>query len=309
MKKINLLKSWVEDWEYVYKEAENLQVLTELAIESQDSNYIAEIQTEYDALCKHYLQLKMQTFFTNNVDSANVFLSIQTGAGGMESCDWVKLLLRLYLRWCERKNFSVKELDIQDAEGGIKSAFLEITGNFAYGYLKAETGIHRLVRISPFDSNRRRHTTFASVHALPILNDDITVDIRPEDIRVDTYRSSGAGGQHVNKTDSAVRITHLETGIIAQCQNERSQLKNRQIAMKILKSKLYTHYEKEKAEKQKETLSKKADIAWGNQIRSYVFHPYNLVKDHRTNIEKTDAQRVMDGDIDNFIEAFLESNV
>ncbi|XP_060081219.1 peptide chain release factor 2-like [Ylistrum balloti] len=219
------------------------------------------------------------------------------------------MLLRLYLRWCEDKKFTVKELDIYLTEQGIKMVLLEVLGDYAYGYLRTETGVHRLVRLSPFDSSNRRHTTFASVHAYPVLDDTINIDIRPDDIRVDTYRSSGAGGQHVNKTDSAVRITHLKTGIVAQCQNERSQIKNKQVAMNILKSRLYDHYEREKKSRIEKESEKKADIAWGHQIRSYVLHPYNLVKDHRTNKESNDPQKVLDGGIDDFIEAYLEKNI
>ncbi len=309
LKEINTLKQWSQSWNSVVQDADNLRVLYDLVEETNEDSYKNEVLEGYKNLQLEYGKLKMQTFFSSKRDDSNVFLSIQTGAGGTESCDWVSLLLRLYIRWCDRKNFTVKELDIQSSEGGIKSALLEVQGQYVYGHLRAETGVHRLIRISPFDSSKRRHTTFASVHALPILGSDIEVHVRAEDIRVDTYRSSGAGGQHVNKTDSAVRITHLETGIVVQCQNERSQMKNKQTAMKILQSKLYEHYEKKKKEKQEQSSEKKQDIAWGSQIRSYVFHPYNLVKDHRTNVEKTNVEKVMDGDIDDFIEAYLEKHV
>lgn len=239
-------------------------------------------------------------------DKASVFLTIHSGAGGTEACDWVTMLLRMYTRWAERHDYPTEIVDILEAEGGIKSVTLSITGEYAYGYLKTESGIHRLVRISPFDSNKRRHTSFASVFSSPVIEDDIDVEIRPEDIRVDTYRAAGAGGQHVNKTDSAVRITHLETGIVAQCQNERSQFKNKSMAMKVLKSRLYDHYRKEKDQEKAERESSKKDIAWGNQIRSYVFHPYNMVKDHRTKYEVGNIQAVMDGDLDPFIHEFLK---
>ncbi len=310
LKQITSLKNSVSQWEKILQDTENLETLCELAKESDDSNeYSNEIQQEYEQLIHDFQQLKIYTFFSNEIDINNSYLSVQTGAGGTESCDWVKLLYRLYIRWCEKKQFSVKELDIQPSEGGIKSVLLEIKGEYAYGQLKAETGIHRLVRLSPFDSSNRRHTTFASVHALPILNDTTTIEIKPEEIRVDTYRSSGAGGQHVNKTDSAVRITHIETGIVVQCQNERSQIKNKQTALKILRSRLFDHYEQKKQEERNALSPKKLNISWGSQIRSYVFHPYNLVKDHRTNRETSDTQKVMDGEIDHFIEAYLESIV
>ena len=309
IKQINSLKSTITQWETILQEIENLETFCELVQENNSSSYSDEIQQEYNTLIQKFSQLKIYMFFSNEIDINNSYISIQTGAGGTESCDWVTLLLRLYIRWCERKQFKVKELDIQSSEGGIKSVLLEVQGEYAYGYLKAETGIHRLVRISPFDSSNRRHTTFASVHALPILQDITIIDIRPEEIRVDTYRSSGAGGQHVNKTDSAVRITHLETGIVVQCQNERSQIKNKQTALKILQSRLFDYYEQKKQEERSSLSPQKLNISWGSQIRSYVFHPYNLVKDHRTNIEMTDVQKVMDGEIDSFIEAYLESIV
>jgi len=240
------------------------------------------------------------------VDEADAFLTIHSGAGGTEACDWVSMLLRMYTRWAELQEFSVETLDLMEAEGGIKSITLQVKGLYAYGLLKGETGVHRLVRISPFDSGGRRHTSFASVYSSPVLEDDIEIEIRPEDLRVDTYRSSGAGGQHVNKTDSAVRITHLETGIVVQCQNERSQHKNRAMAMKILRSRLYEYYrDKQEEEKEKKSAEKK-EIAWGSQIRSYVFQPYTLVKDHRTKYEVGNINSVMDGFIDPFIEEYLK---
>jgi peptide chain release factor 2 len=238
-------------------------------------------------------------------DPLSAFLTIHSGAGGTEACDWVSMLLRMYTRWAESHDYSTAILDMLEAEGGIKSVTVEITGQYAYGFLKSETGIHRLVRISPFDASSRRHTSFASVFASPVIDDTIEVEIKSEDLRIDTYRAGGAGGQHVNKTDSAVRITHLPTGIVVQCQNERSQHKNKAMAMKVLRSRLYEHYrEQQEAEREKQE-SQKKEIAWGNQIRSYVFHPYSMVKDHRTKVESGNVQAVMDGDIDRFIESYL----
>ena len=238
--------------------------------------------------------------------SSSAFLTVHSGAGGNEANDWVAMLLRMYTRWAERRGYTVDILDILEAEGGIKSVTVQVNGAYAHGYLKAETGIHRLVRISPFDSNARRHTSFASVFAFPVLDDTIDVDIRPEDIRVDTYRAGGAGGQHVNKTDSAVRITHLPTGIVVQCQNERSQYKNKAFAMKVLRSRLYEHYKSERDKDREKMGQEKKDISWGNQIRSYTFQPYTLVKDHRTKHEVGNIQAVMDGEIDSFIEEYLK---
>jgi len=241
-------------------------------------------------------------------DPMNAIMTIHAGAGGTEAQDWAEMLLRMYLRWAERKDFSTAIIDYQPGdEAGVKSVSLTIEGEYAYGYAKAEIGIHRLVRISPFDSGARRHTSFASVFVYPEVDDEITIDIDENDLRIDTYRSTGAGGQHVNKTDSAVRITHLPTGIVVQCQNERSQHKNKAMAMKFLKSRLYEIEIQEQRKKIDELNKTKKDIAWGSQIRSYILHPYKLVKDHRTNLEAGNANRVLDGDIDDFIEAYLLS--
>ena len=234
-----------------------------------------------------------------------MFLTIHSGAGGTEACDWTNMLYRMYMRWAERHGFSTEIMDLLEAEGGIKSVTVQVTGEYAHGYLKGETGIHRLVRISPFDSSARRHTSFASVYVSPVIEDDIEVDIKPDDLRVDTYRASGAGGQHINKTDSAVRLTHFPTGIVVQCQNERSQHKNRATAMKILKSRIYEYYREEREKEQEKNAAEKKDISWGHQIRSYVFQPYTMVKDHRTKKETGNIQAVMDGDLDPFIEDFL----
>ncbi|MDR2663674.1 MAG: peptide chain release factor 2, partial [Treponema sp.] len=243
---------------------------------------------------------------SGEVDRNGCFLTIHSGAGGTEACDWAGMLYRMYLRWAERRGFSVEEVDMLEAEGGIKSATCKIEGDYAYGYLKGESGVHRLVRISPFDANARRHTSFASVYAFPILDDSIEVDIRSEDLRVDTYRSGGAGGQHINKTDSAVRFTHLPTGIVAACQSERSQTMNRATAMSMLKARLYEYYRQEKEKENERFAQEKKDISWGNQIRSYVFQPYTLVKDYRTKAESGNIQAVMDGDIDMFIGEYLK---
>jgi peptide chain release factor 2 len=239
------------------------------------------------------------------VDRNAAFLSVHAGAGGTEACDWAEMLYRMYSRWAERRGFAIELIDLLEAEGGIKSVTAQISGDYAYGYLKAESGIHRLVRISPFDANARRHTSFASVFAFPVLDDSIDLDIKPEELRIDTYRAGGKGGQKVNKTDSAVRITHIPTGIVVQCQNERSQYKNKSFAMSVLRSRLYTFYREKKEEENERFAAEKKDISWGNQIRSYVFQPYTMVKDHRTKFEVGDIQAVMDGKIDEFIDSYL----
>ncbi len=239
-------------------------------------------------------------------DSASAFATVHSGAGGTEANDWVQMLLRMYTRWAERHGYTVEIIDLLEAEGGVKSATIQVNGDYAYGYLKAESGVHRLVRISPFDSAARRHTSFASVFVFPVLDDTIDLDIKPEELRIDTYRAGGAGGQHVNKTDSAVRITHLPTGIVVQCQNERSQYKNKAFAMKVLRSRLYEHYREERDKEREKLQSEKKEIAWGSQIRSYTFQPYTLVKDHRTKWEVGNIQAVMDGEIDPFVEAYLK---
>ena len=242
-------------------------------------------------------------------DSRDAILTIHPGAGGTESNDWAQMLLRMYLRYCERAGFHTTILDEQPGEAaGLKSATVEVTGNYVYGYLKAEIGVHRLVRISPFDFNSRRHTSFASVFVYPEVEEDDEIEINSQDLKIDTFRASGAGGQHVNKTDSAVRITHLPTNIVVTCQSERSQHRNRDNAMKILRARLYQKKKEEEDQKRQELEESKMDIAWGSQIRSYVFHPYNMVKDHRTNVETSNTQAVMDGDIDKFVEAYLLSN-
>lgn len=267
-----------------------------------------EIRGNLEKQKKRFENLKFLELLSDEFDTKPAFLTIHSGAGGTEACDWVSMLLRMYTRWAEQKGFKIEILDLLEAEGGIKSVTLQVTGEYAYGYLKSESGIHRLVRISPFDSGARRHTSFASVYVSPVIEDEVEFEIKPEDIRVDTYRAQGAGGQHVNKTDSAVRITHHETGIVVQCQNERSQHKNKATAMKVLRSRLYEYYKHEQEKEKEQKLQEKKDISWGNQIRSYVFHPYTMVKDHRTKKETGNIQAVMDGNIDEFIEEYLRYN-
>jgi len=277
--------------------------LTDGADDSQDAR---EIMESLDKLSADIDAFELSTLLSGPNDTKNGILTIHPGAGGTESQDWAEMLFRMYNRWSERKGYAVTLLDYQAGEeAGLKSATLEIKGEFAYGYLKAESGVHRLVRISPFDANKRRHTSFVSVYVYPEVDEEINIEIHEEDLRIDTYRSSGAGGQHVNKTSSAVRITHLPTNIVVQCQNERSQIKHRATAMMLLKSRLYQLELEEQRKKQAQFEKTKKKIEWGSQIRSYVFHPYNMVKDHRTDTETSNIQVVMDGDIDMFINAFL----
>jgi peptide chain release factor 2 len=299
------LKGTYEPWEELKKRFRDAKELYELAVDEEDQSLEAEIRDTLSSLRERYEKLRMLQLLGEENDSLSAFLTIHSGAGGTEACDWVNMLLRMYTRWAENHDFKSEIIDLLESEGGLKSVTLEVTGEYAYGLLKSESGIHRLVRISPFDASRRRHTSFASVFASPVIDDTIEVEIKPEDLRIDTYRSGGAGGQHVNKTDSAVRITHLPTGIVVQCQNERSQHKNKALAMKVLRSRLYEHYQQEREEEREKIENEKKEIAWGNQIRSYVFHPYSMVKDHRTKEETGNVQSVMDGEIDPFIESYL----
>ncbi len=301
------LKDKIDFYKDTLKRVEDVEVLLELANEEQDESIVNEINNDIKLLAKEIDTLRINTLLSGEYDNNNAIVSIHSGAGGLEAQDWAEMLLRMYKRWCEKKGFSTETLDIlPDKEGGIKSATLLIKGQNVYGYLKSEKGVHRLVRISPFDSSGRRHTSFASIDVFPELNDDIDIEISPSDLRIDTYRAGGAGGQHVNTTDSAVRITHIPTGIVAQCQNERSQHSNKATAMRMLKSKLIELKEMEHKEKIEDLQGKYNEIAWGSQIRSYVFHPYNLVKDHRTNAEIGNINSVMDGDIDLFINEYLK---
>ena len=305
MGELKALKNRYEPWKELRAGIEDLQTLLELSAEEKDESQTPEIESTLKNLRSRYEKQKTLELMGGEVDRNGCYLTVHSGAGGTEACDWSQMLLRMYLRWAEKKGFSAEELDMLEAEGGIKSATVRIDGDFAYGYLKGESGVHRLVRISPFDSNARRHTSFASIYVFPVIDDTIEVEIRPEDLRVDTYRSGGAGGQHVNKTDSAVRFTHLPTGIVVACQNERSQIKNRAIAMNMLKARLYEYYRLEKEKDNERFAQEKKDISWGMQIRSYVFQPYTMVKDYRTKTESGNIQAVMDGDIDIFIEDYL----
>ncbi len=302
------LKRLYEPWEEIVNSVEDLKELYDLAIEESEESYFEEIENSFKELTSTYEKLTVMELMGEETDSAGAYVTIHSGAGGTEACDWANMLYRMYFRWIEKSGFSYTLFEMQDSEGGIKSVSFEVKGEFTYGMLKGETGVHRLVRISPFDSNARRHTSFASVYVSPVIDDTIVVDIKPDDIRVDTYRASGAGGQHVNKTSSAVRLTHHESGLVVQCQNERSQLKNRALAMKVLKSRLYEYYKQIQDAKNAENSAEKRDIGWGNQIRSYVFQPYRMVKDLRTRHETANIQAVMDGNLDPFIESYLRYN-
>ncbi|MEM8549395.1 MAG: peptide chain release factor 2 [Verrucomicrobiota bacterium] len=305
----NLLKGAVKGIVDYQAKVEDLQALAELVDESEDdAELMAELQGTVDELLKEIDGLEIQSFLSGPMDNNAAILSVHAGAGGTESCDWADMLLRQYTRWAERRGFAVEILDISPGEeAGISSASLRIVGPYAYGYSKAERGVHRLVRISPFDSNKRRHTSFSSVDVIAEVADDIDIEIKDDDLRVDTYRASGKGGQHVNKTDSAVRMTHLPTGIVVQCQNERSQLKNRASAMKQLKSRLYEYEQDKKRSEMEKFYGEKGEIGWGNQIRSYVFQPYQMVKDLRTGVETGNIQAVQDGELDPFIHAWLRA--
>ena len=306
MREISSRREWVDAWQAIHHKFTELKELLELAEEEKDESIGNEIAADLKKLDKEISDLEFRKMLGDPDDQKNAIMTIHPGAGGTESQDWAQMLMRMYIRWFERKGYKYDILDLQAGEeAGIKSVSIEVTGPYAYGYLKAEAGVHRLVRISPFDFNKRRHTSFASVFVYPEIKDAVEVDVEEKDLRIDTYRASGAGGQHVNKTSSAVRITHIPTGIVVQCQNERSQHRNREAAMKILLSRLYQKKIEEENKKLAKIESSKRDIAWGSQIRSYVFHPYNMVKDHRTGYETSNVTAVMDGDLDDFIHAFL----
>ncbi len=303
----NREKQWVGPWTELSQKAEELKELADLLEVEPDPGLEEDWGRELERLEKGLDALELRTMLQGEEDGRDAIVTVQPGAGGTESQDWAEMLVRMYTRWGERRGYSVTVLDLQPGEeAGIKGATLEIKGDHAYGYLKAEKGVHRLVRISPFDAQSRRHTSFASVFIYPLVDDEIQVEINESDLRIDTYRASGAGGQHVNKTDSAVRITHLPTGIVTSCQQERSQHKNKSTAMKMLKAALYEHAMAAQQKEKDLVEATKTDIGFGHQIRSYVFQPYTMVNDHRTELKIGDVQRVMDGDIDEFIEAYLK---
>ncbi len=304
----NKLESTLQIWSGIDRELNDLDVLFDLAREAEDEQTLEEVKESLDRLASTVRSEEIRRMLGREEDRLNAILTIHAGAGGTEAQDWAEILLRMYLRWAEKRSYKTQILDFQPGEeAGIKSATVEMEGEYAFGYARAESGIHRLVRISPFDAAARRHTSFASVFVYPEVGDEIVIDIDEKDLRIDTYRSSGKGGQHVNKTDSAVRITHLPTGIVVQCQNERSQHKNKAMALKVLRSRLYEMKLQEQSDKMDELHKTKKDIAWGSQIRSYVLHPYKMIKDHRTNLEVGNTQKILDGDLDEFIEAYLIS--
>jgi len=302
------IKDKIDRYDNLNTRLEDVEILSEM-IEEDDEDSINEIIQEIRNIEKEVFDYKIELLLSGEYDRNNAILNLHAGVGGTDANDWTEMLLRMYTRWCEKKGYKVEMLNyLEGDEAGIKSVTLKVKGDFAYGYLKAEKGIHRLVRISPFNANGKRQTSFASIEVLPELTKDQDVEIRPEDIKVDTFRASGAGGQHVNKTESAIRITHLKTGIVVQCQDERSQLSNKETAMNLLKSKLIELKDRAHKEKIEDLTGDLKDMGWGSQIRSYVFHPYNLVKDHRTNEETSNITAVMNGEIDNFITAFLKDN-
>lgn len=310
LKEQSQIKDLLDEWNDLSGRLEELEVIEQLSEESHDKELEAEAERKTSSLLKRIEELEFKKILGEEDDKRNAIVSINAGAGGTEAQDWAEMLFRMYLRYCERHGFETRIMDLQEGdEAGIKSATFLANGQYAYGYLKGESGVHRLVRVSPFDSNNRRHTSFASVFVSPEIDDSIEVDIDEKDLRVDTYRASGKGGQHVNKTDSAVRLTHIPTGTVVSCQNERSQRQNKDRAMKMLRARLYELEKARQREKQDELNSTKKEIGWGSQIRSYVMHPYRMVKDHRTDYEDSDVDSVMDGELDEFIKEYLISAV
>lgn len=309
VERLKVLKRVVESWHQAERSCLDLSELLDMVDEHQ-ADSLRELAGDVQQVKKQVENLEFQRLFTDPFDPNNAIISINAGAGGTEACDWAQMLFRMYTRYCEQHDYSVQMIDVMEGEeAGIKSATFIAQGPYAYGYLKAESGVHRLVRISPFDSNKRRHTSFASVDVISEVDDVPEVEVREEDIRIDAYRAGGAGGQHVNKTSSAIRITHIATGIVVQCQNERSQGQNKAMALKVLKARLFERYRQEQEAELSKKYGPKKKIEWGSQIRSYVFHPYTMVKDHRTAVETSNGQAVMDGDLDEFIQAYLKRNV
>ena len=305
--KAHSTESRIQHFQSLIARADDIEVMMELAEEADDQSMVPEIREEFDKINADLETLRLTTLLTGEYDQCAAILSLHAGAGGTEAQDWTQMLYRMYTRFCERMGFTVKELDLLDGdEAGIKSVSFEVSGDYAYGYLKAERGVHRLVRISPFDANARRHTSFASLDVSPVIEDDGEIEIRPEDLRIDTYRASGAGGQHVNRTDSAVRITHIPTGIVVQCQNERSQVQNKEMCFRWLRARLAELKEQQRQEQMGEIKGELKKIEWGSQIRSYVFQPYTMVKDHRTGYEVGDINQVMDGNLEGFVTSYLQ---
>ncbi len=307
MKELKTLKGTVELGNQLKTQYEDIETLIEMGYEAEDAEMILEIRAELDSFIEEFEALRISTLLSEEYDKCNAILKLNAGAGGTESCDWANMLYRMYTRWAEKKGFALEVLDFLDGdEAGIKSITFQVNGENAYGYLKSEKGVHRLVRISPFNAQGKRQTSFVSLDVMPDIEEDLDVDINEDDLRIDTYRSSGAGGQHINKTSSAIRITHLPTGIVVQCQNERSQFQNKDKAMQMLKAKLYMLKKEANAEKLSDIRGEIKDIGWGNQIRSYVMQPYTMVKDHRTGCESGNVDAVMDGALDSFINAYLK---
>lgn len=311
MQKINkekaALDKTISEWQNLHSRLEDAQVLLEMAAEAKDEASFDEVKSELRQIQLRTSDLEIKSLMRGPMDASNAYVSINSGAGGTEACDWAEMLMRMYLRWAERQGFRAEVLSMTPGEeAGIKSVTIFIEGPFVYGNLRSECGVHRLVRISPFDSNARRHTSFAALHAWPELDDEVQIEIKDEDLKVDTYRASGAGGQHVNRTDSAVRITHLPSGVVVQCQNERSQHSNRDRAMKMLKAALYEIEQERRNKELAQYVAEKKANEWGSQIRSYVLHPYQMVKDHRTDFESSNPQGVLDGELNPFVQAFLK---